>query len=265
MASNASHWNEYHRRWSRIKPPLRPDADVVAAFANAIDANADRILLLGVTPELANIGPHVTAIDRNAAMIANIWSGDTSARRALCGDWLALPFEEGQFTAVIGDGSLSAIQYPADYRTLFAQLARVLEPGGVFVCRLFLTPDEFESVGAIKARAFAGETESFHAFKWQLAMAMVQEARDPNIAVAAILERFNELFPDRAALSRASVWSDTDIETIDVYKDSPDIYSFPTLAQLRETIPKTFRGGRIFPTGKYPLAERCPLIVVERQ
>jgi SAM-dependent methyltransferase len=263
MASNATHWNEYHRRWAQLKPPLRPDTDVVAAFARALAGRDDRVLLLGVTQELANIGAHVTSIDRNASMIANIWPGDTKNRRALCGDWLALPFEENEFTAVIGDGSLSAIQYPTDYRTLLAQLARVLETGGVFACRLFLTPDEAESVEAVKA--LAGKVTSFHAFKWQFAMAMVREAREPNIAVAAILERFNMLFPDRAALSAATGWSDIDIETIDVYKNSPDIYSFPTLAQLRETIPEAFRDVRIQPAGVYPLAEHCPLIVMERR
>lgn len=264
MAANTTHWNEYHRHWSRLKPPLRPDSDVVAAFTHALAGHNERVLLLGVTQELAAIGAHVTAIDRNASMIANIWPGDTNARRALCGDWLALPFDENEFTAVIGDGSLSAIQYPADYRTLFAQLARVLKPDGVFACRLFLTPSEVESVEEVKALALAGKVTSFHAFKWQLAMAIVQEAREPNIAVAAILEQFNTLFPDRIALSAATGWSDVDIETIDVYKNSSDGYSFPTLAQLRETIPEIFPDVRIQPAGVYPLAERCPLIVMER-
>ncbi|HEY5236877.1 MAG TPA: class I SAM-dependent methyltransferase [Rhizomicrobium sp.] len=264
MVANNTHWNEYHRRWSRIKPPLRPDADVVAAFKDAITGRTDRVLLLGVTRELADIGAHVTAIDRNASMIANIWPGDTNARRAFCGDWLKPPFGENKFTAAIGDGSLSAIQYPTDYRTLFAQLARVLKPGGVFVCRLFLTPDEIEGIEAVKVLALAGKIASFHAFKWRLAMAMMQEARNPNIAVAAILERFNVMFPDRAALSAATGWNDVDIETIDVYKNSPDIYSFPMLAQLRETIPETFHNVRLVQAGAYPLAERCPLIVMER-
>jgi SAM-dependent methyltransferase len=264
MAANTTHWNEYHRRWSRIKPPLRPDADVVGAFAHALTGHNDRVLLLGVTKELADIGVHVTAIDRSASMIANIWPGDTQTRRALRGDWLMLPFEENQFTAVIADGSLSALGYPADYRKLLTQLERVLMPGSVFACRLFLTPDNVESVETVKAHALAGEIASFHAFKWRLAMAMVQETRNPNIAVAAILERFDALFPDRTALSQASGWGNADIETIDVYKNSPGVYSFPTLSQLRETIPETFRGVRIQPAGKYPLAERCPLIIMER-
>src|SRR5580692_8181596 len=99
MTANTTHWNEYHRRWSRIRPPLRPDADVVAAFASASASRNERILLLGVTQELANIGAYVTAIDRNASMIENIWPGNTNARRALCGDWLKLPFGENEFTA----------------------------------------------------------------------------------------------------------------------------------------------------------------------
>jgi hypothetical protein len=264
MTTGATHWNEYHRRWAQIKPPLRPDADVVSAFKSAIAGHTDRVLLLGVTQELADIGTHVTAIDRNASMIANVWPGDTQTRKAHCGDWLALPFEENQFTAAVGDGSLSAILYPADYRAIFARLSHVLQLGAVCALRLFLTPDEIETVENVKAQAFAGNIASFHAFKWQFAMAMVQEAREPNIAVANIRERFNAVFSDRAALSAASGWSAMDIETIDVYKNSPDVYSFPNFAQLRETIPETFRNVRLKQAGSYPLAERCPLLVMER-
>jgi hypothetical protein len=36
------------------------------------------------------------------------------------------------------------------------------------------------------------------------------------------------------------------------------------LAQLRETISETFRNVRLVQAGAYPLAERCPLIVMER-
>src|SRR5436190_23889739 len=85
-----SHWEEYHRRWARIGPPLRPDPDVVRAFEDAITGHDERVLLLGVTQELAGLGKHLTAIDRNEGQVANVWPGNNARREAKLGDWSAL-------------------------------------------------------------------------------------------------------------------------------------------------------------------------------
>lgn len=224
----------------------------------------EAVLLLGVTQELAHIGKRLSAIDRSEAMIAHVWPGDSERANARKADWLNPPFPDRSFTAIIGDGSLSAIAWPYDYRTLLAQAARILEPGGVIALRLFKTPDGAEPSDALRHDTLAGKARSFHAFKWRLAMARVAQTRDPNIAVTAILNEFNLMFPDRAELANATGWSRQDIDTIDVYAGSTDIYSFPTFAQLRETIPRDFENIRLVPCGSYPLAERCPLLVMER-
>jgi SAM-dependent methyltransferase len=260
-----SHWNEYHRRWSRLSAPLRPDADIVRGFENILAGRDGRVLLLGVTPELAHIGKRLSAIDRSAAMIAHIWPGDTERARAQEADWLAPPFADGSFTAIVGDGSLSAVNWPVDYRALFSQAARLLEPGGVAALRLFETPEECETREALKADTLAGRCRSFHAFKWRLAMAAVAQTGDPNIAVAAIRCAFDAMFPDRDALSAATGWSRDDIDTIDVYANSPDVYSFPSFAQLRRTIPDSFAHIRRVGCGSYPLAERCPILAMVRR
>jgi SAM-dependent methyltransferase len=137
----SSHWNEYHRRWSRLSAPLRPDADIVRQFENVVEGHEARVLLLGVTQELAHIGRSLSAIDRSEAMIANVWPGDTARAHAQKADWLSPPFADRAFTAIIGDGSLSAITWPDNYRTLLSEAARLLEPGGVIGLRLFLSPD----------------------------------------------------------------------------------------------------------------------------
>lgn len=259
-----SHWNEYHRRWSRLTAPLRPDADIVDGFERIVEGHNEHVLLLGVTPELASIGKRLSAIDCSAAMIANIWPGDTSRAHAQEGNWLAPPFADASFSAIMGDGSLSTVNWPADYRTLLSEAARMLEPGGVVALRLFKTPDQCETRAALKADTLARTCRSFHAFKWRLAMAVVAEAGDPNIAVTAIRAAFDAMFADRDALSAATGWSRDDIDTIDVYANSPDVYSFPTFAQLRQTIPDTFARVRLVDCGSYPLAERCPILAMER-
>ncbi len=234
------------------------------AFEQIVAGHDARVLLLGVTPELAGIGLELSAIDRSDTMIAHIWPGDTARASARNADWLAPPFEDGTFTAIIGDGSLSAILWPRDYRTLFAHAGRLLVPGGVIALRLFKTPDDAETRDTLRRNTLAGKTRSFHAFKWQLAMSVVAETGDPNIAVIAIRDAFDAMFPDRAGLANATGWSAEDIETIDVYSNSPDIYSFPTFTQLRETIPESLANVRLIDCGSYPLAERCPLLAMDR-
>ena len=258
-----SHWNQFHRRWARVKAPLRPNAEIVAAFQAALAGYSSRVLLLGVTRELADLGRELVAVDRSPGMLEHVWPGDLARRRAQLGDWLDLKFPKAHFSAVIGDGSLSTLLYPAGHRALYAQVEHVLRPGGRFVVRTFATPEEGDAVDAVAARAWAGRIANFHAFKWHLAMAIVSGSGDANVAVTAILDVFNGVFPDRKALAAAAGWSLEDIETIDVYRDSPDVYSFATLTQLSAVIPKSFKRVDVEAVGTYPLAERCPFMVME--
>ena len=258
-----SHWNEFHRRWARIKAPLRPNAEIVAAFEAALAGNTARILLLGVTQELAGLGRELVAVDRSAGMLEHVWPGDQAHRHAYLGDWLNLQFPKGHFSAVIGDGSLSTLGFPSDHRNFYAQLEHVLKPGGRFIVRTFATPEEGDTIDAVADRAWGARIANFHAFKWHLAMAIVSESGDANVAVTAIRDAFNRVFPDRKALAAATGWAPEDIDTIDVYQGSPDAYSFATLSQLRAVVPKSFARVEVVAAGAYPLAERCPFMVME--
>jgi hypothetical protein len=51
------------------------------------------------------------------------------------------------------------------------------------------------------------------------------------------------------------------INTIDVYAGSDISYSFATLAMLIDEASNWFGDVRVVPSGSYPLAERCPLLV----
>lgn len=259
-----SHWNDYHRAWSRIGPPLRPDADVVEAFRQAIAGHDDRVLLLGVTRELADLGKELIAIDKNEGMVANVWPGDTAQRRAETGNWMALPYAKENFTAVIGDGAANFPTYPENLRAFFAEIARVLVQGGVLALRVFARPEYPEAIGEIHEHVMRRGIASFHAFKWRLAMAVVAREGSPNIAVTTIRDNFDRMFYDRRALSDATGWPMEDIETIDAYKGSSDVYTFPTIGQFKSAIPDSFRAIRTMDSGSYELADRCPLLVMER-
>ncbi|MER9326977.1 hypothetical protein NKJ26_09450 [Mesorhizobium sp. M0152] len=52
------------------------------------------------------------------------------------------------------------------------------------------------------------------------------------------------------------------IGTIDVYAGSATTYCFATLAMLIDEAGSWFDNVRFVPSGSYPLAERCPLLVL---
>ena len=257
----ASHWSAYHRRWSQLKPPLRPHEDVVAALKQAIAGHEAKVLLLGVTPELADVGTNTIAVDRSAEMIAHIWPGDTPRRRAIREDWRDMTLETQSVTAAIGDGALNMLPYAQGHAAFFTQLARVLQPGGIFVCRLFAAPATKDSVSTVVAHAHAGHEKSFHAFKWRLAMAIASDSGNANVAVTNIRDAVQQNFPDR----QTAPWPREDIDTIDVYAQSPEAYCFPTRAEFARLIPAEFGAVRFVEVGDYPLAECCPLLVMERK
>jgi hypothetical protein len=253
-------WDDFHRRWSRLKPPLRANDEVVAAIRRVIAGRDARTLLLGVTPELANIAASTTALDKSESMIARIWPGDTDARRAVLGNWLSMPLGKREFSSVIGDGSLNVIAF-ADCTALFCELGKVLLPGARLAMRIYEKPEPCETMAQLRRAAMAGEITGFHAFKWRLAMAMTSQ--DPTVRVAAIHAAFVTEFPDRDALSHATGWERADIDEIDVYAKQDLVLNFPTRREILNMLPKEFANPRFEISGTYELAERCPILVAD--
>ena len=258
------HWSKIHKVWSQYTPPLRPNAEVVAAIRSQISASSGRTLLLGVTPELADITPNVVAIDKNAAMVGNLWPGNTDRRRVIIGDWLNTNFAAGAFDCCVGDGSLNAVGYPDQMHLLCSEVARVLRGGGKIVLRVFIRPDAVEKMEAVHQSAISGKIQNFHGFKWRLAMAIAGQSNQPNIEMGWVFDAFNQMFPDRDRLVSLTGWLREEIDTIEFLKHSVAISSFPTRNQLLSVVSHTFSNVRIVPVGTYEMAELCPLLVAER-
>ena len=249
-------------QWNRLGPPLRPCHEDVENFRQLLGAPEGLHLLLGITPELSDLAPHLIAVDNSAGMIGAVWPGNTTGHKAIQADWLDMPFADNTFDAVIADGSLTLLDYPLQYQQLFSQLKRVIRPGGKLVIRIFASPDSGETCAAVCRDAMAGQIAGFHAFKWRLSMALAAESQNPNLFVADTREIFNRLLPDREQLSRTTGWNPEDIATIDFYHESPARYSYPTLPQLRRVLPQEFRETGLL-RGSYELAERCPILALE--
>ncbi len=253
------HWQDFAKQWDRLGSPLRPCAADVENFRLVLGKNPGRCLLLGVTPELAELAPDLTAIDNSAAMIAALWK---SPQPAMLGDWLRLPFAAASFDNILGDGCLALLEHPVQHEKFFAQLGRVVKPGGKIFLRLFVSPEQRESREVVCAEALNGKMKSFHAFKWRLSMAIASKSTEHNLHVAETLATFDRLIPDRKQLAALTGWSTDEIETIDFYRNSPARYSYPTLSQVRNIIPSSLQEtGLLY--GHYELAERCPILILQ--
>lgn len=80
----------------------------------------------GLRPRLPVAGTHF--IDLSTAAVAQL---NERGGRAALGDILALPFADGRFDLV---AAFDVIEHVEDDRRVFAELARVIAPGGVLVC-----------------------------------------------------------------------------------------------------------------------------------
>jgi hypothetical protein len=260
MSSRASAdsegWRDYHKR-------VRPlPAEITTRVAKQIEGHDKRVLLLGVTRSYALLGADLTAVDWCEEQIANVWIGDRANRRAVLADWRTMELPSRQFTAAVGDGSLSCLKWPGEYRQTLARVAELLVPRGLLVLRIFLAPDEPETVSEIAADVFSGRVASFYSARWRLAMAL---AGSGNVAVASVWEAFERTFPDREALAAATGWDPAAIGQIDAYRESGLVYSFLKRQDLLDTLAGMFENPRFASSGAYPMAERYPLLVAERR
>lgn len=266
MVDRGSHWARHMSNPAAPGPPLAPPPPVIDAYRSVLAGRDERVLLLGVTRELAGLGQSLRAFDHNAGVVDSVWPGDTATQRADVGDWTALPSLLGadRFSAAIGDGSLNSGPYAA-IDVVLAAVAAVLAPHGVIAVRAFVRPDDAGTLDDIRRTAMSGPGWGFDAFKWRFTMAMTAERGDPDLPVATIPDAFDATFPDRDALAAATGWARERIDSIDVYRSSEVVYCFPTATELLAAVPDEWYGSpRLVPTTGYELAERCPLLVANR-
>jgi SAM-dependent methyltransferase len=252
--------SDLHKRWARLKPPLRPPPVVIDAMLSLIADCPGKRLLLGVTPELAVAAGDVVAVDWSRPMIEGVWPGSASGRMVVEADWCAMPFAAASFNAALGDGALNMLRWSDGYRDAMSELRRILAPRGRTVIRCFVMPDQPETLSSLAADTMAGRVAGFHAFKWRLAMAARFENGPPDIGYKAIWQAFEANFPDRTAMSHATGWPIDTIAEIDDYAALMLSKSFPTRAELLAAVP----GARFVETTGYELADGCPLLVIDR-
>lgn len=243
-------------------------ANILSGHSRILAAEAPRVWLLGVTPEIAALPclqhAQLIATERIRKMIDCVWPGDTTQRHAICGDWSRPPFPDRTFDLAIGDGCLSVVGYPLELSRVLAAVNRCLNDDGYLLLRLFCRPDPSEPPDDVVAALRAGNIGNFHAFKWRLAMAVQGTNNGPDVAVRSVWEIWRDARIDPRALATRLNWPLAQIETMEIYRDSPARYNFMPLARAIEHL---HRGGFSLVasrTGNYELAHCCPHVLLRK-
>jgi hypothetical protein len=271
--SERSHWNAYAARWSLIGAPLRPCSADIEYVSQAVrrllppSARPERALLLGVTPELAQVDwqppLEVLAVDRSVGMVEGVWPGDTATRRARVADWLELDEPDGAFALVLGDGVFTLLQYPSGYARLTSSLARLTRSGGLLCLRAFCRPLVHESVDAVFAALDARQIGNFHVFKWRLAMALQGEGTH-GVELDHLWRVFSERALSVARFAERSSFPEAEVGTIEGYRGMPDRYSFSSEAEVVAALESAFELVETW-RPEYELGERCLHLTLRRR
>lgn len=122
----------------------------------------------GLRPRLPVAGTHF--IDLSAAAVTQL---NARGGRAASGDILALPFADGRFDLV---AAFDVIEHVEDDRRVFAELARVIAPGGVLVCAVPLHAAHWTTFDAYVGHARRYEPAALQALLAEYGFVIEQSA-----------------------------------------------------------------------------------------
>jgi len=268
----ADRWPETARQWQQLGPPLRPAAEDIGFYSDAVrewggHGGAPRVLLLGVTPELYRLpwpkGTDFLAADRTQAMIDNVWPGPPGAVQRT--DWLALALPDSSRDFVLCDGGLPLLAYPEEQRRLVCLLRAVLSDQGLCVLRLYVPPPQRELPGAVLKDLLGGRIPNLNILKLRLSMSLQEEVAE-GVELATVWHALHEAAPDLEGLASRIGWSVQHMLAINAYRGSTDRFYFATVDQVSDLFCKSPGGFEVrrLHVPSYELGERCPTIVLRR-
>lgn len=248
--------------WENLVLPLRPIEPIPTNIAQFIPDKEARLLLLGVTPDYADLTTDVTALDFSAAMIEHVWPGDTEHRRAELGDWRDMPFPDQQFDLAVCDNGFSMLQDPNAIASVLKHLKRVVKTNGTVVARWFLSPEAPLSDTDVTDFALTRCGASVVTLRWWFAFSRACRNADTTTTANDSYVLFDELINNRAKLREAYGWSEDTIKEADFYKGSSAKYIFPTEAAMRKLVSPYFNSVKLVQSGCYPMSEHAPFVVM---
>lgn len=246
-----AHWDNQARQWTLIGEPLKPSQAELQNSYSWIHEHAQlrndclTVLLLGVTPEIIHLSwpaqTRLIAVDYSETMIKSVLPKKTAtlAPIGLLANWMQLPLPSSSIDVVIGDGCYSQVPLK-DYEALTQEIRRVLKPDGILVMRFFTASEEADPVESIYLDVLSGEIASFHAFKLRLAIAL-QSDPSQGVCLKDIWNTWDSIFKQEVLQNMQKLnWNRETISTIDTYRLSNTVYTFPTQSEIRSIMSKYF-------------------------
>lgn len=268
----SSHWQRLAGAYELVGSPLRPLPEDIGIFERAADdwaaahqVDYPRALLLGATPAIALMGwPAGTTLigaDESCHMIRSVWPGDrVGTRFGIRANWLHLPLPLSSVHIAVGDGSLSCVRHPEAARAACLSLRGVLAGDGLLLLRCFVRPEKPERPEQIFDEMFCGAIPTFSQFKFRLFLAMRQDLRS-GLALDELYRLWASYSIDPVRLAALTRWPLPEIETMEFFRDSSTVHTFPTLAEYRCLLHEHFdEAGMITPS--YPLGGHCPILIL---
>jgi hypothetical protein len=268
-----SYWDSLAQSYSLAGPPLLPSQEdlltverAVAEWSITHPRRRLEALMLGVTPGVARLrwpeGASLIAVDHAEAMTHAVWPRDLArGRSAVCADWRALPCRNRSCDIVTGDGSVNCVRYPEGCFALLSSISDLLREDGLFILRTYIQPECKETPDEVFAAIDGEPGLTFPQFKFRLLMSVQHSAEE-----GAVLDRVYEAWAQRARnasrLAARTGWDEGAIRTIEFYRDSETVHTFPTLPELECAVRPWFEQVSIsYPT--YYLGERCPTLLLK--
>ena len=247
--TTSTHWAARSLQWKQLGPPLQPNQEVIDCFHSLVPASSN-ILMMGVTPQIAQAYDNVISVDREPAMIENVWPGNSESKQAINDNWLTVHLPPNTFDGVIGDGSINMLSI-VDIPRMLRRALTLLKPGGVFACRMFTRPDTPIELDQLYQEAITPSV-NFSAYKRLIPMYLA-ELHGPVVPVNQISILFDQMFPDRSQLP----WTAEQLTTIDDYSKSDTTTWFPTRDEILKLSPSN---ARFIDAGTYDIADTCPIL-----
>jgi SAM-dependent methyltransferase len=177
-------------------------------------------------------------------------------------NWTALPDFHEPLSLVVGDNSLSFLQFPDAWLRLFDDLARRMRPGARLLTRMLAIPATHRplSIDDIICR-FAGETYINSTEVRTLLLLSHWNPATYEIQTEDALDTFERnrlLF--QPLLDRFTSNADNDLVTVRKYRDTGAVYFAPPLENILDVLRTRFRPIEVH-FGPYPLQQYFPLIV----
>jgi len=270
-AAPRDHFTRIAASWSHFGPPLRPSPDETAIVQRTVarlDAGA-RVVVLGLTPEIIGCewpaGVKLSAVDHSPKMMEALWPPERGPANAeaILADWCTMPIALGTVDFVAGDGCYVLLPFPHGYDALTQSVSRALKPRGSYVIRVFLRPDQPESVADIARAVVTGNVGSVHALKLRLLAALHGESGAGTL-LDDVGQAWKTMPPLPASHAGTRGWTPEEITGIESYSGMGARYYLPTLAEFRESASRYFSETECA-FGSHELARLCPTMVLTKR